>query len=131
MQEAEAEKEIDSYEVKPSALYFTSEIETEQSFPVRLAMTLAIADSRAEAEISFTEVGMAIPIERLEAVISRFAAVYARPTDATRAELADIWSKALSDFDEDEVIAACGRLMKTLTRFPFPADVINEIKAWQ
>jgi hypothetical protein len=129
LHDADAEKESDSYEVKPSALYFTSEIETEQSFPVRLAMMVAIADSRAEAEISFTEVGMAIPIERLEAVISRFAVAFPRPTEATRAEMADVWHKALSDFDESDVIAACGRLMKTLTRFPFPADVINEIKA--
>lgn len=72
---------------------------------------------------------MAIPIERLEAVILRFAAVFPRPTEATRAELADVWGNALSDFGEAEVIEACSRLMKTLTRFPFPADVINEIKA--
>ena len=131
MQDAEAEKENDSDEVKPLALYFTSEIETEQSFPVRLAITVAMADSSAETEISFTEVGMAIPIERLEAVILRFAVVFPRPTESTLAEMADVWQKALSDFDESDVIAACVRLMKTLTRFPFPADVVNEIKAGQ
>lgn len=43
----------------------------------------------------------------------------------------DFWHKALSDFDESDVLAACGRLAKTLTRFPFPVDVINEIKAGQ
>ncbi len=68
---------------------------------------------------------MAIPIEKLEAILSRFAVVFLRPTEANRAELADIWNKALIEYDESDVISACGRLMKTLTRFPFPADILN------
>jgi hypothetical protein len=72
---------------------------------------------------------MSIPIKRVEAILSRFAIIFPIPTKARLQDVADIWNHALSNFDEKDIVFACGRLIQTITRFPFPADVIKEIEA--
>ena len=63
LQDADAENDSDSLDEKPWAEYLSSEMDTEQSLPVRSEMNLEISASNFEAEISFTEVGIAFPVE--------------------------------------------------------------------
>jgi len=64
-----------------------------------------------------------ITLEKTRALIGRFAVVFPLPTGARIDDLADVWHTALADIEDADVMAACKQLLKSLTRFPYPADI--------
>lgn len=70
---------------------------------------------------------MKLTLEKVKAVIGRFAVVFQPHTEAGLEELATVWMAVLGEFEEGEVISACKRCLGTLTRFPYPADIAEAI----
>jgi len=70
------------------------------------------------------EKDMGLTLEKTKAVIGRFAIIFPPPTPAGIEDLAGVWMSTLSDCEEVEVMNACKKLIRTLTRFPYPADVL-------
>lgn len=71
---------------------------------------------------------MKITLEFTKKVLGDFAVVFPLPTPHVEAErLVMMWFCVLEEFYIADVNAACKRLMRTLKRFPYPADVVEEI----
>lgn len=73
---------------------------------------------------------MQISLSDLKLILSRFAVVFPLPEQIRHQSdfdgLADIWLAALGDLPKEQVHSACRQLLRKLTRFPYPADVVAE-----
>ena len=70
-----------------------------------------------------------ISLKLAQFAIRRFATLFPPPTEAGPDELADVWITALGDSNDSDVIEACRGLLSSLKRFPYPADVLEAIRA--
>ncbi len=70
---------------------------------------------------------MKMTLEMTRAILGRFAVVFPLPTASAPDDLVNVWFGVIGEFYIDEVVLACKRLMTTLTRFPFPADIVAEL----
>lgn len=71
---------------------------------------------------------MKVTLEYTKELLGDFAVVFPlhdKHLDAKR--LVKVWFSVLEEFYIADVNAASKRLMRTLTRFPYPADVVAEI----
>lgn len=79
----------------------------------------------------FNEVfSMSISNELMGGLLGRFALLFPLHEEAKSnfAILPEIWVNLLSDFSENEVLAAARALALKLKRFPIPADFVEQIK---
>jgi hypothetical protein len=109
----------------------SSEIEREQSFPVKSESTLEMASSICFGVTDFKDTDMAISPEKMKALLGRFAVVFPLPTQAHADDFISVWAGALKDFDESEITSACERVLISRRQFPAIADVVDEIRAAQ
>ncbi|MBY0241878.1 MAG: hypothetical protein K2X55_21450 [Burkholderiaceae bacterium] len=70
---------------------------------------------------------MKMTLEDTRAVLSPFAILFPLPTQANGDELVAIWHSLLKEFYRADVMLASRRLAAKLTRFPYPADLIQEM----
>lgn len=74
---------------------------------------------------------MSVSKEKVAAILQYFATLF--PLDlalhADKDVFIAVWHSILKDEDEELLIKACGNLLRTLKRFPFPADVLEEMAA--
>lgn len=74
---------------------------------------------------------MAISIEQMKGLLARFTLLFPVHQEARDAFpiLPEIWAGLMSNFSEDEVIAAARQLALKLRRFPVPADFVEQIES--
>ena len=76
---------------------------------------------------------MPISKEKMSAILARFTLIFGRPTDIRDSfdweQLTDAWTSLLSDYSEEEVLAAARPLALKLKRLPLPADFAEQIES--
>ena len=75
---------------------------------------------------------MAISKEKMRAILAQFVLVIGRPNDCDSFywdRLTDSWTSLMSDYSEEEVLAAARPLALKLRRFPVPADFAEQIES--
>ncbi len=74
---------------------------------------------------------MAISIERTKGILAQFAVLFPMHQEARDAFeiLPQVWASLMSDFNEEDVIAAARSLALKLKRFPVPADFAEQIES--
>lgn len=100
------------------------------SHPVTSANARAIAASMS-AGLTFRIEGasMSIPRVVVDLALQRFAQLFPLPmADFNRSAVADIWMNLLDDVEQAEFAAAVREVARALTRFPFPADVLQQVQ---
>lgn len=102
---------------------------TVHSLPVKPEIREAISDSNFAADISLTELAMVNPKNKIGDLLYRFSIVFQMPTNAEHSEVIDVWNNVLSDYTEEQIFKAGSKLIRTLKRFPYPSDFIEEIEA--
>ena len=70
-----------------------------------------------------------ISLKLAQFAIGRFATLFPPPTEAGLDVLADVWIAALGDSNDSDLIDACRGLLSSLKRFPYPADILEAIRA--
>lgn len=76
---------------------------------------------------------MAISQGQMSAILARFTLIFGRPTNIRDSfdweQLTDAWTGLLSDYSEENVVAAARPLALKLKRFPLPADFAEQIES--
>ena len=71
---------------------------------------------------------MTVSNDFVRALLGRFAEIFPPPTHSRNFDaVVEIWEAALAEFTKEQVSQASIRLVKKLKRYPYPADVAEEI----